>query len=296
MKLLVFGSTGQVGTELLRAAGDDLAVIGRSRAEADLGDRAALRRAVFDTDCDVVVNAGAYTAVDQAESEAEAAFAANRDGPGWIAEACAEVGRPLIHYSTDYVFDGSKTGAYTEDDPVCPLSVYGASKEAGESAIRRHLGRHVVLRTSWVFSAHGRNFLKTMLRLGAERTELNVVADQIGCPTAASDIAAATIALARRIASGEDAVWGTYHFAGTPRTTWHGFAEAIFAARQTVTGAPPPVLHPITSDQYPTPVKRPANSELDCSRLRARFGVGPADWRLSLASAVQELLSSRKTS
>lgn len=297
MKLLVFGRTGQVGHEILRRHPADVEVVGLGRAEVDVGsDRAAIASAIREGGWDVVVNATAHTAVDKAESEPDLAMAINRDGPAWMAEACAEAGIPLVHLSTDYVFDGSKTGAYVEDDPVQPLGAYGVSKEAGERAVREALPHHVILRTSWVFGAHGRNFVKTMLRLGEERPELGIVADQVGCPTAAADIADTVLAVARRIAGRpENTPWGTYHYSGAPRTSWHGFAAAIFDIRREITGAAPPALRAIATSDYPTPARRPANSELDCSKLRARFGIGPADWRASLAEVLNELLTARET-
>ena len=296
MRLLVFGKTGQVGHELLRIREPGVTMLGLGRAEVDLERPADVARAVREAGCDIVVNAAAHTAVDQAESEPESAFAINRDAPGAMAAACAERGIPLIHISTDYVFDGGKAGAYTEDDPVNPMGVYGASKEAGERAVREALTRHVILRTSWVFSAHGRNFVKTMLRLGADRPELRIVADQHGCPTAAADIAAAVVAVARRLDAGGDGLYGTYHYSGAGRTTWHGFASAVFDLRREIAGTEPPVLHAITTADFPTPAKRPANSELNCSKIAQRLGVEAADWRGSLAKVMRELLETQGAS
>lgn len=284
---------------MLRLHGHGLTVVGLSRAQVDLGDPSAVAAAVeaHAGSVDAVVNAAAYTAVDKAESEPDLADAANRAGPAAMAAACARASLPLIHLSTDYVFDGTKAGAYTEDDPVHPVSVYGAGKEAGERAVREVLARHIIVRTSWVFAGHGRNFVATMLRLGADRDELRVVADQTGCPTAAADIAAAVAAIARCVVDAEAdnaaAPWGTYHFCGAPATTWHGLAEAVFAERQRLTGAAAPRVHPITTAEYPTPVQRPANSVLDCRRIAERFGVGQPDWRRSLAAAVEELVAAR---
>lgn len=294
MRVLLLGGNGQVGREVtLAAAGDATStVLAPPRQAVDLADPAAVTGAVRDAAPDVVINAAAYTAVDRAEGDEAAAFAANATGPGHLAAACAAVGVPLLHLSTDYVFDGTRTGAYVEDDPVRPLGVYGASKEAGERAIRAALDRHVIIRTSWVFSRHGNNFVRTMLRLGAERPELRVVADQVGRPTAARDIAVALSSVARRVlATGSDGPWGTYHFSGAGRTTWHGFAEEIFAVRRRLTGAEPPVVHPITTAEYPTPARRPANSELDCARIAAGFGVVPPDWRIALEADVAALLA-----
>jgi dTDP-4-dehydrorhamnose reductase len=288
MKLLVLGAGGQVGRELCRIAwpeGYRLAAFGHG--EIDIARREAVSAAMAREQPDLVVNAAAYTAVDRAETEREAAWAANCTGPANLAAACAEAGIPLIHISTDYVFDGSKPGPYLEDDPVAPLGVYGASKEAGDRAIREALADHVILRTAWVYSAHGHNFVKTMLRLAADRPVLRVVADQTGSPTGAADIAAAIATIAGRLAAG-DRRWGTYHFAGGGTATWHAFAEAIFELAEPWRG-PPPRVEAITTADYPTPARRPANSVLDCSRVGAAFGIVPRPWRAALADVIAEL-------
>ena len=236
----------------------------------------------------MAINLAAYTAVDRAESEADAAWAINCAGAAHIAAACAESETPLIHLSTDYVFDGRKTGPYQEGDAVNPLGVYGSSKEAGERAVRAALTQHVILRTAWVFGAYGTNFVKTMLRLAGERPLLRVVADQRGCPTAAADIAAALMVIAERIERGA-AKWGTYHFAGVDAVSWHGFAKAIFdlAAPQLSVR---PQVEPITTDQYPTPARRPMNSVLDCRKIEEAFGIRTLPWRVGLASVIREIL------
>ena len=290
-KILVFGRAGQVATELGRAnwlQGFAVACLGR--AEVDITRADDVRRAVAGSGAAVVVNAAAYTAVDRAESEREAAFAVNRDGPAHIAAACAAAGTPLIHISTDYVFDGEKEGAYVEHDPVNPLGVYGASKEAGECKVREGLAAHVIVRTAWVYSPHGDNFIKTMLRLGRERNELGIVDDQRGCPTAASDIARAIVGIARQLAAGKRDGFGTFHFCSAGRTTWYGFARAIFklaAAR----GAKTPRLTAITTADYPTPARRPKNSVLDCGRIRRVHGIEPRPWRECLVECIDELLA-----
>ncbi len=291
MHLLVFGRTGQVGHELQRRAPAGVTITALDRTSVDITAAASVAQAIAAAGCDVVVNAAAHTAVDLAESEPESAFAVNADGPAFMAEACAAAGLPLIHLSTDYVFDGSKTGAYREDDPIAPLGVYGASKAAGERAVRERLAEHVIVRTAWVFGAHGKNFVKTMLRLGAERDALRIVADQTGCPTAAADIADAVLTVARQVAGRPaDAPWGTYHFCGAECTTWHGFAASVFALRQELTGQASPRLDPIRTEEYPTPARRPMNSELDCSRIRQAFGIAAPDWHRSLADVMRELL------
>ncbi|PWC35721.1 dTDP-4-dehydrorhamnose reductase [Azospirillum sp. TSO22-1] len=290
MRMLVFGHDGQVAHALRTMAAPDLTVTALGRAGADITDADAVRRAVEAARPDVAVNTAAYTAVDRAETEAEQAFAVNRDGAGHIAAACAAAGVPLIHYSTDYVFDGAKDGPWREDDPIAPLGVYGASKAAGEAAVRAAGPRHVILRTAWVFGAHGNNFVRTMLRLGAERERLGIVADQRGCPTAAADLASAAVAVARHVlATGEG--WGTYHCCGAPPTTWHGFAEAIFEERRRATGLAPPRLDAIATADYPTPARRPANSVLDTARFAARFGLPAPAWRDALGGVVRQLLA-----
>ncbi len=289
--VLVLG-TGQVGTELMRAAWPaGLRPEQRGRDRLDLGDRAAIAAAIAERPWTFVVNAAAYTAVDKAEADAEPAEAVNRDAPAAMAAACAKAGVPLLHISTDYVFDGTKAGPYTEDDPVAPLGVYGTSKEAGERAIRAVLDRHVILRTAWVFSAHGHNFVKTMLRLAGTHDSLRVVVDQHGGPTAAAAIAAAIVRVAEAVTvEGRDDLWGTYHFCGAPATTWHGLAEAVVDGQSPVTGRKPPV-RAIATEEYPTPAKRPANSILDCRRFESAFGLPQPDWRQDLADVLAELMA-----
>ena len=288
MKLLVLGAGGQVGRELCRRewpAGYRLAAF--DRGDVDITREDSIAAAMQRERPDMVINAAAYTAVDRAESEPDAAWAANCTGPGQLAAACREAAVQLIHISTDYVFDGSKAGPYREDDPVNPLGVYGRSKEAGDHAIREALAEHVILRTAWVYSAHGHNFVKTMLRLAGERPVLRVVADQTGSPTSAADIAAAIAAIVRRIAAGQGR-WGTYHFTGAGAVTWHGFAEAIFELAAPWRG-PRPRVEPITTADYPTPARRPASSVLDCSHIGEVFGIAPRRWREALADVIREL-------
>jgi dTDP-4-dehydrorhamnose reductase len=288
MKLLVLGAGGQVGHELRRypwPAGTILTALDRNRL--DITRREAVIATIAGEHPDIVVNAAAYTAVDRAETERDDAWAANCDGPGHLAASCRATGIPLIHISTDYVFDGTKKGPYREDDPIKPLGVYGASKEAGERAVRRALREHIILRTAWVYSAHGHNFVKTMLRLAGERPVLRVVADQTGSPTAAADIAGAIAAIVQCVSAG-NAAWGTYHFTGAGAVTWHGFARAIFEGAEVWRG-PPPRVEAITTADFPTPARRPANSVLDCARIGAAFGVVPRPWRAALADTLAEL-------
>jgi dTDP-4-dehydrorhamnose reductase len=282
MRVLIIGAGGQVGHELMRAAWPTHATVtGLARADLDITDRSAVVSAMRNDPWDLVVNVAAFTAVDRAESERDAAFAVNRDGAANVAQACASRGIPLVHLSTDYVFDGTKAGAYTEDDPIAPLNVYGASKAAGEHAVRASLAEHIIVRTSWVYGARGHNFVKTMLRLGGERDELAIVDDQWGNPTAAADIAAAIVGIAARLRR-----WGTYHYCGAGTTTWYRLAVRIF---ELWSPRRRPSLRPIASAEYPTPARRPANSALDCRRIVEAFGVARPRWEDSLARVLAEL-------
>jgi dTDP-4-dehydrorhamnose reductase len=255
------------------------------RAQVDLADPDACAAAVAAADADLVINAAAYTAVDQAEREPDLVQAVNAGAPGAMARAAAARGLPFLHISTDYVFDGSGRRPWREDDPVAPLGVYGASKLAGEHAVAVAGGPHVILRTAWVFSAHGRNFVKTMLRLGSERADLSVVADQHGSPTPAADIAAALLTIARAFAAGRGTS-GIFHFAGAPAVTWADFAEAIFADAHLPRR---PQVHRIATADYPTPARRPQNSVLDCTRIAAAYAIAQPDWRTGLTAVLNEL-------
>lgn len=292
MKLLLLGGNGQVGHELRRSlallgevvtttrSGD---VDGDACERLDLAELEAISPLLDRVRPDVVVNATAYTAVDRAEDDAKAAFRANAEAPGQLAQACAGRGISLVHYSTDYVFDGSATRPYREDDPTCPLGVYGASKLAGEDAIRASGAHHLILRTAWVYGLYGHNFLRTMLRVGAERDELRVVADQRGCPTPAWLIADVTATVLRNGIAGS----GIRHLVAAGETSWHGFAEAIFeeAVSRGLLARRPNVT-PITTAEYPTPARRPAYSVLDTGALRDDYDVRLPDWRLALSETL----------
>jgi len=289
MRLLLFGAAGQLGSEILaRAPEHGVEVQGLTRQDLDITDAAAVARAIAAGRPHLVVNTAAYTAVDRAEGEPALAQAVNGRAPGFIAAACAAAGVPLVHLSTDYVFDGTKVGAYVETDPVAPLGVYGESKRAGEEAVRAGLTEHLILRTSWVYGPYGRNFLKTILRLAGERDELTIVADQRGCPTATRDLAEAIFAAARRVDEGA-AIWGTYHVAGQGTTSWHGFATVIVEAARPFTGRSP-VVKAIATADYPTPALRPANSELDSSRFAEVFGFRAAPWQQRVGECVSLLV------
>lgn len=293
MKILVFGAGGQVGHEVCRAAWPTwCAIAPLDRSAIDITKAAAVSSVIARQRPDLVINLAAYTAVDRAESEPETAWAVNCAGAAHIAAACADSSTPLIHLSTDYVFDGSKPGPYQEEDVVNPLGVYGRSKEAGERAVRAAVTHHIILRTAWVYGVYGTNFVRTMLRLGAERSSLPVVADQHGCPTAARDIASALIVIAGHIERGS-ANWGTFHFAGAGAVSWHGFAEAIFDIAALRRGTRPHVEQ-ITTEQYPTAARRPMNSVLDCTKIIGAFGISPPPWRTSLTAVVRELLDQKQ--
>jgi dTDP-4-dehydrorhamnose reductase len=284
--ILLTGANGQVGYEVNRlAAARGCALIGLTRQQLDIGDGEALEQIVSQLHPSVIINAAAYTAVDRAEQEVEAAMRANKQGPANLATTCHAHQIPLIHLSTDYVFDGNKDGAYAEEDPVAPTGVYGRSKWEGEEEVRARLREHLIIRVSWVFGPHGNNFVKTMLRLAAERDELRVVADQHGCPTSATHIAEALLSLADRISKGVDISWGTYHFCGMPESTWHGFAETIINEAVGI-GLLDHVIpiHPITTSDYPTPARRPQNSVLDCHKIMNTFGIKSPGWQEGLTT------------
>jgi dTDP-4-dehydrorhamnose reductase len=288
--ILVTGGTGQLASALAVGATVPVSRVGRPAFDFERPESTA---ATFrEANPWLVVNAAAYTAVDAAEQDVAAAYRVNRDGPAELARLCAAAGIPLIHISTDYVFDGAKGEPYVEGDPVAPQGVYGASKLAGETAVLDACPCAIVLRTSWVYGPTGKNFVRTMLTLGKTRDRLTVVADQKGCPTTAADLATAILEIAARIAETgwQDSYAGVFHAAGTGWTTWHGLATAAFAeaARH---GAPVPRVDPITTADWPTPAKRPADSRLDCARLAAVFGVRLPEWRPSLARTIDAMFT-----
>lgn len=291
--VLITGGAGQVGLEVQAADWPEGVVLhAPTRTELDLGDPIAVRAAFAAMPFAAVINSGAYTAVDKAETEVAAAFAANAMGPAVLAYATREARVPLIQISTDYVFDGFKREPYVETDPVGPLGVYGASKLAGELAVRSGNPRSVVLRTAWVLSVHRANFLKTMLRLAADRPALRVVADQHGCPTSARDIAAALKTITLRMIADVDAPTGIYQFVNAGDTTWAGLASEIFAVSAAI-GGPLATVQGISSSEYPTPAKRPTNSRLSTDKLTRDYGVTPRPWRDAVAEIVKELHAER---
>lgn len=296
MKILVTGSTGQVGHEFtLLAQNSQHDILCFDRQRLDITDAAQVNEVMHREQPQLVINCAAYTAVDKAESETDQAFAINATGPEYLAKACRDINAALIHISTDYVFAGDTLSPYKESDPTGPTGVYGESKLAGEQAIARELEQHIILRTAWVFGAHGNNFVKTMLLLGDERDELGVVADQWGAPTSAAGIAACCLAIAEAIdeKDGGEIPWGIYHFSGAPYTSWHGFAEQIFATSVDIGLLKnAPKLNAISSDQFPTPAKRPANSRLNCDKLFKAFEIHSDDWNTSLENVLKSIYQS----
>lgn len=288
-RILLTGSNGQVGRELQHALKPLGKVLALDRSTLDLANPDAIRKTVRDFQPDLIVNAAAYTAVDRAESAPELAMAVNGVAPGVLAEEAKRSHAVLVHYSTDYVFDGTKTTAYIETDVPHPLNVYGATKLAGEQAIRATGAAHYILRTSWVYAAEGANFLNTMLRLGRERPELRIVDDQVGAPTWARAIAQMTAQmLSGRQSPAADPRYGVYHLTATGAVSWFGFAQAIFAAAEHATGIPAPRLIPIATSEYPLPARRPANSRLDTALFASAFGIQPASWQQMLAQCMQD--------
>ncbi len=292
MTVFVTGANGQVGLELLAlCASEGVTAVGTDVADLDITDAAAVRRAVENACPDAVVNAAAYTAVDRAEEEPSLAAAVNRDGARHVAEACAAVGVPLVHVSTDYVFDGTKGAPYTPADPVSPLGVYGRTKAEGEAAVREALAEHVILRTAWVFSRHGHNFVRTMLRLARERETFGVVADQWGGPTSAAAVARACLMAAVSAWDGRG-VWGTFHYTGAPLATWFDLATETARLARDLDPAFRGVVTPISTSAYPTPAARPVRVELDTTGFEAAYGIAPPAWRVELAPVVRALVES----
>lgn len=291
---MVFGGGGQVGCHLLEmASATGHHLIGLTHSEADICDADAIAAAIAKHAPTSIVNAAAYTAVDKAESEGMRALAVNRDGASVVARAAAKVNIPLIHLSTDYVFDGLAHVPYQEDDQVNPQGSYATSKEAGERAVRADHEKHLILRTAWVYGPFGTNFVKTMLRLGAEREELRVVDDQTGRPTSTEDLAAAILTLVESIERPSFSGWGTYHYAGADTVTWYGFATMIFAEAARF-GRKIPKVRPIATAEFPTAAPRPAYSVLDTAKLERTFGIKPRPLRTSLIATLERLLGQGK--
>jgi dTDP-4-dehydrorhamnose reductase len=286
MRILLTGANGQLGHELQRWLTPLGSLVACTRAECDLERPEQIREVVRRVVPDVIVNPAAYTAVDRAESEPDRAAAVNRDAVAVLADEAKRIGATIIHYSTDYVFDGSKSGWYVEDDPTAPLGVYGRTKCEGEEVVRASGVPHLILRTSWVVGTHGANFARTMLRLASTHETLRVVADQVGAPTSTALISEVTVALLRRLEADRGAFpSGTYHLAAAGETSWHAYAQFVFAEA----GLDPARVHPITTAEYPTPAQRPTNSRLDTTRLRSTLGIELPDWSEGVREVVRAL-------
>jgi dTDP-4-dehydrorhamnose reductase len=291
MRILVAGGQGQVGSALAQQGLEqNLDLIALGRQDLDITSRESIAAVFAEYEPDLLINAAAYTAVDKAESEPELAYAINETATALLADACAERGIPMLHISTDYVFDGTKDSPYVESEPVNPVAVYAKSKEAGERALRERLERHIILRTSWVFGLQGNNFVKTMLRLAKDRDHLTVVADQFGGPSSARGIAEALLKIAAQYQSGSSIAWGTYHYSQKPYVSWHQFAEAIVARAIEIGLVDHAVeVAPIPSSEFPTPVVRPKNSSLDTSALASSFGIVDSDWAADVDTVLVSL-------
>lgn len=292
--IAVLGNSGQLARALMRVASQcGLRAAAGGRPQVDISDYRSVATFLYEAQPRVVINAAAYTAVDKAESEPDEAFRINVEAPALLAVMCAAAGVPLIHISTDYVFDGQQTRPYVEDDTMQPLSVYGASKAAGEQAVRAGCPHHVILRTSWVYSRDGQNFLRTMLRLAGERDTVSVVSDQLGAPTLADDLAQAIVTISSTIANaGLEGPWGTYHITATGSTSWHGFAAEIFR-QAAAAGIRTPNLVAIPSREFQTAARRPANSRLDNGKLARTFGIVMPDWERGVADTLARLVPGR---
>jgi dTDP-4-dehydrorhamnose reductase len=294
MKILITGKNGQLGFELQRALAPLGEVVAVGHVDCDLADPEAIRALVRRVMPDVIVNSGAYTAVDKAEVDQQMAFAVNAQAPSVFGEEAARLGAFVIHYSTDYVFDGTKEGSYSESDLPDPQNVYGSTKLAGERALIEANPCHLILRTSWVVGAHGGNFAKTMLRLAAERERLTVIADQFGAPTSAALLADLTAQLVRQYKreGADEFPYGTYHVAGTGETSWYDYARFVIGEAQAagkILKAGPDAVEPLTTADYPTPAKRPANSRLDTSHFQNTFGLRLPPWQQSIRHVLQQI-------
>lgn len=301
--ILLLGGSGQVGREVQNLAQElmrpgsnsvaqqkKLSINAPSSVMVNLASAQSVKKIFNDSRPDCVINCAAYTAVDKAEAEQQQAFAVNRDGANFIAKMCNEFAVPLLHVSTDYVFDGNHGVPYVETDATRPLNVYGESKLEGEREICSHLSQHIILRTSWVFGQYGNNFVKTMIRLGQERGELNIVNDQRGCPTPARSIAETLLKISQEILEGRKAEWGIYHYCGIPETSWFEFARRIFSAAHEIANIKVPQLNPIPTTAFPTPAIRPQQSVLSCDKIRKEFGIEQADWQTELRNVIGALI------
>ncbi|MGD9236676.1 MAG: dTDP-4-dehydrorhamnose reductase [Desulfobacterales bacterium] len=294
MNIIITGANGQLGRELTRQAkstGFDVHPF--DRQQLDITNKNRIKQVLANRSPAVVINAAAYTNVDRAEDEPDRAHAVNTDGPAYLARYCADHRLALIHISTDYVFDGTSDRPYRESDPIAPLGIYGQSKAKGEAAVRSALPEHIIVRTSWLYSVYGHNFVNTILKLAAEKKTLKVVADQLGSPTSAADLAAATLIIARKIGTSEKSAWGTYHYCGAGITSWHALAEKIIELATPYAAFQIRQVEAISAAEWPTRAPRPLYSALDCTRLKVQFGIDPRPWQQSLQDTIERIFMGR---
>ena len=292
MNVVITGANGQLGRELVRQAKSaDVEVHPFDRQQLDITDENRIKQVLAGLSPAVVINAAAYTQVDRAEDEPDRAYASNTDGPAYLARYCAAYRHALIHISTDYVFDGTTDRPYRESDPIIPLGIYGHSKAKGEAAVRSALPQHIIVRTSWLYSVYGHNFVKTILKLAATQKTLKVVADQAGSPTSAADLAAAALIIARKISTAENWAWGTYHYCAAGITTWHGLAEKIIELAAPYTALQARQVEAISTAEWPTRARRPPYSVLDCNRLKLQFGIDTQPWQQGLQDTIERIFS-----
>lgn len=292
MKMLITGAHGQLGREIIDVTqSKGCPVQAPAEDDLDITDLEKVDHVITDLQPDLVINTAAYTQVDQAETEEALAFKVNKTGCTNLARICAKNKIPLVHISTDYVFDGQKGTPYVETDPISPMGVYGRSKAEGEAEIRSILKEHIILRTSWLYGFHGQNFVKTMLNLATGKNEIRVVADQYGSPTNATDLARTILTVADQLQTGSDSDWGTYHYCGQGIISWHTFAEGIMDFARLNPGMKPPRVEPVETADYPTRAARPPYSALDCRRIRKHFKISPQPWQQSLETTIQRLLA-----
>ena len=292
MKVVITGANGQLGRELVREARRaDVVAQPFDRRQLDITDKNRIKQVLAGLSPAVVINAAAYTDVDRAEDEPDRAQAVNAEGPAYLARYCADYRHALIHISTDYVFDGTADRPYQESDPIAPLGVYGQSKARGEAAVQSTLPQHIIVRTSWLYGIYGHNFVKTILKLAGAQKALKVVADQLGSPTSAADLAAATLVMARKIHKAEKPAWGIYHYCGAGITSWHGLAEKIIELAAPHTPLTIRQVEAISTAEWPTRAPRPPYSALDCTRLKVQFGIDPQPWQQSLKQTIDRILT-----
>jgi dTDP-4-dehydrorhamnose reductase len=292
MKVLITGANGQLGRELVRLSqAGNLDIYAFDRQQLNITDENRLKRVLARISPAVVINAAAYTDVDRAQDEPDLAYAVNTAGPTHLARYCADNHMALIHISTDYVFDGTNDRPYQESDPIGPLGIYGQSKAQGESAVRSTLSDHIIVRTSWLYGVYRHNFIKTILKLAAEKTVLKVVADQMGSPTSAADLAKTVLLIASKIGAHVKFEWGTYHYCGAGITSWHGLAKKVIELASPYAALKTRQVDAISTAEWPTPAPRPLYSALDCARLKNQFGIAPRPWQQSLQHTIERIFS-----